>query len=76
MKKPIAKLVQFIQDARLTESEKKSIAIQMACEILNSVDFELELDFDGCLTVFSEDGNIVYKSKGFAFEHHPDWKMD
>lgn len=43
----------------LSESEQKTLAIQAAFIILNTADFELVVEEDGSMAVFSSDGDIV-----------------
>lgn len=67
MKNEMNKLIQEVKNPMLTEVERKTLAIRVAYELLNAADFELVVDEDGELSVFSRDGLIRLDSHGLSF---------
>lgn len=67
MKNEMNKLIQAVKNPMLTEVERKTLAIRVAYELLNAADFELVVDEDGELSVFSNEGEIVLRKNGVEF---------
>lgn len=67
MKNEMKKLIQEVKNPMLTEVERKTLAIRVAYELLNAADFELVVDEDGELSVFSNEGEIVLRKNGVEF---------
>ena len=59
MKDAINKIIEEVKNPMLSEAEQKTLAIQAAFIILNAADFELVVEEDGSMAVFSSDGDIV-----------------
>ena len=67
MKNEMNKIIQEVMNPMLTEVERKTLAIRVAYELLNAADFELVVDEDGELSVFSRNGLIRLDSYGLSF---------
>lgn len=67
MKNEMNKMIQEVMNPMLTEVERKTLAIRVAYELLNAADFELVVDEDGELSVFSNEGEIVLRKNGVEF---------
>lgn len=67
MKNEMNKMIQEVMNPMLTEVERKTLAIRVAYELLNAADFELVVDEDGELSVFSNEGEIVLGKNGVEF---------
>ena len=65
MKDAINKMIEEVKNPMLSETEQKMMAIQAAFKILNAADFELVVEEDGSMAVFSSDGDIVLDSKEY-----------
>jgi hypothetical protein len=50
---------QDLMNPALTDVDRKTMAVQMAYKILNDADFDLVVEEDGSMSVFSSDGDIV-----------------
>lgn len=59
MKNEMNKLIQELMNPALTDAERKTMAVQAAFIILNAADFEMVVEEDGSMAVFSSDGDIV-----------------
>jgi hypothetical protein len=67
MKNEMYKMIQEVMNPMLSEVERKTLAIQVAYELLNAADFELVVDEDGALSVFSNEGEIILRKDGVVF---------
>lgn len=59
MKNEMNKMIQEVMNPALSDVERKTMAIQVAYKILNAADFDLVVEEDGSMSVFSSDGDIV-----------------
>ena len=58
-------LTDVIKNPKLTDIERRSLAIQVAFNILNSADFKIVISPFGSMSVSYSDGNIVLDSKEY-----------
>ena len=56
-------MIDVIKNPKLTDFERRSLAIQVAYNTLNAVDFNIVICPFGSMQVSSRDGNIVLDSK-------------
>ncbi len=59
MKNEMNKFIQDVMNPSLTEVERKTMAVRVAYKILSAADFDLVVEEDGSMSVFSSDGDIV-----------------
>lgn len=67
MKNEMNKMIQEVMNPKLTDVERKTLALRVAIFLLSVADFMLDIDEDGALTVFSFEGEIVLRKNGVEF---------
>lgn len=71
----INRIIQQIHSSDLTEDEQKTLAVRVSYAILNAVDFELIVEEDGSLSVFTQDGEIKLSSEGPLYQTNDYWNQ-
>ena len=65
MKNEMDKIIQEVMNPMLMDAERKTLAIRVAYSLLCVANFCLEIEENGELLVFSNEGEIVLDSKGY-----------
>ena len=64
----INRIIQQIHNLNLTVDGQKTLAIRVAYAVLNAVDFELIVEEDGSVSVFTQDGEIKLSNEGPIYQ--------